>query len=309
MTSSTDNTVHPLASSAFTVSGSSGLYDRARPSYPPAALTRIFDALHAYYDTRSGPSGGCGLNIVEVGAGTGIFSRVLLRPPAGVTTHDVTVAKLVAVEPSSGMRDSFREGMQRIGVPVGSNGPSGVEVAQVVDGTFDRIPVIDGWADAVVIAQAFHWSHGHYGAAMREIARVLRRGAPLILVWNLEDRSLPAHPWVPHVRDAYEAHEQGTPQYRLGLWKAIFEMDEFRENFGRDYEYVEVKWTLPTSADGVVERVMSKSYITALGETDRAAVERRVRDVLTREEKVWVDEKDGMFEYPYATDLYVIWRK
>ncbi|KAF3904380.1 hypothetical protein ABW21_db0200436 [Orbilia brochopaga] len=305
---SSNSTVHPLADSAFTVSGSSGLYDRARPSYPPAALTRIFDALHRYKAT-AGTHADVGLNIVEVGAGTGIFSRALLRPPDAVTTHDITVAKLVAVEPSSGMRDGFIAGMQRINVPVGTTGPSGVETAQVVDGAFDRIPAIDGWADAIVIAQAFHWSHGHYEAALTEFARVLRAGAPLILLWNLEDRGLSAHPWVRRVRDVYEAHEQGTPQYRLGLWKAAFDMDEFEENFASTYEYGKVKWTLPTTADEVVERVTSKSYITALEEADREAVVNGVREILAEEDKVWIDEKEGLFEYPYATDVYVIWRQ
>ncbi|KAJ6256391.1 hypothetical protein Dda_8891 [Drechslerella dactyloides] len=296
------SSVHPLASSAFSTSGSSGLYDRARPTYPPTALSRIFAAL------QSLPSSTNGLNVVELGAGTGIFSRLLLRPPVDVTT-DVQVAKLVAVEPSVGMRDGFRAGMQKIAVPVGEMGPAGPEVAQVVDGSFDRIPVIDGWADAVIIAQAFHWSHGHYDTALSSIARVLRPGAPLILLWNLEDREEAGHPWVGPVRDVYEAHEQGTPQYRLMLWKAIFDMPEFTENFNMKYEYKRMKWTVPTTDDGVVERVLSKSYITALGAGEKEKVESGVRGVLKDTAKTWIDEDGGVFEYPYATDLYIIRRK
>ncbi|KAF3927807.1 hypothetical protein ABW20_dc0101565 [Dactylellina cionopaga] len=314
MSSEAGNTFHPLASSAFTTSGSSGLYDRARPSYPPEALSQIFTAFHDSLRSKqpntSSENAAKGINVVELGAGTGIFTRLLVSPPPDVDTKDVNLAKLVAVEPSSGMREGFREGMEKLGVSVAEKGVDGEEVVQVVDGTFDNIPVNDGWADAVVIAQAFHWSHGHYESTLRSLARVLKPQAPLILIWNLEDRSLPnLHPWVAHIRDIYEAHEKGTPQYRLGWWKAIFELPEFKDNFNADYQYAEVKRVLPTTLQGVVDRVVSKSYITALDETEGKKVEDGVRGVLKNEKKVWVDEENGVFEYPYATDLYIIRRK
>ena len=59
------------------------------------------------------------------------------------------------------------------------------------------------------LSQAFHWV-GHDGASSTaEIARVLRPGGSLVLIWNLEDRSTP---WVAQCRDAYERFEAGTPQ-------------------------------------------------------------------------------------------------
>ncbi|EPS45546.1 hypothetical protein H072_487 [Dactylellina haptotyla CBS 200.50] len=302
------STFHPLASSAFTTSGGSGLYDRARPSYPSEALNLIFAALKR--STESNTAVPNRLNVLELGAGTGIFSRLLVSPPDGVDTQSTEISKLVAVEPASGMRAGFKSGMAGIGAPTGETGPNGDEKVQVIDGTFDNIPVPDGWADAVVIAQAFHWSHGHYESTLRSLARVLRPQAPLILLWNLEDRLLPdIHPWVPKIRDIYEAHEKETPQYRLMWWKAIFDLQEFKEGFDPDYQYSEVKRVLPTTVQGVVDRVVSKSYITDLGDEDRANVENGVKDVLKNEKKKWIDEANGVFEYPYATDLYVIWRK
>ncbi|EWC46050.1 hypothetical protein DRE_04624 [Drechslerella stenobrocha 248] len=311
MADQSTDTVHPIAS-AFTTSGASGLYDRARPSYPATALTRIFAALRTSLDARSS-SATTGANIIELGAGSGILSRLLIHPPSTVDTHKISISTLLAVEPSSGMRASFHQGFQSLDTPVGETGVTDSETVQVLPGTFADIPAPDNWADAIIIAQAFHWSHGHYDAAIREFARVLRPNAPLILLWNLEDRTLPAHSWVGPIRDVYEAFEAGSPQYRLGLWRAAFELPEFIDTFARGREYTEVKWTMPTTVEEVVQRVKSKSYITALGEAERRTVEEKVRAAVgaSVEEKgvVWIDEAGGVFEYPYATDLYVFWRK
>ena len=55
------------------------------------------------------------------------------------------------------------------------------------EGTFDRTGVPDGWADVVIVAQAFHWCPD-YNKASIEFARVLKPGGIVALIWNLEDR-------------------------------------------------------------------------------------------------------------------------
>lgn len=95
----------------------------------------------------------------------------------------------------------------------------------VVDGSFSDLPFSDGTADVIVGAQCYHWAHPNYGPTMKEFARVLKSEGTLALIWNLEDRSTK---WVANVRDAYERHEQGTPQFRLGWWKTCFETSEFQ---------------------------------------------------------------------------------
>ena len=56
------------------------------------------------------------------------------------------------------------------------------------EGHFSAMGGEDGSADAIIIAQAFHWCHPSYDAAAKEFARVLKPGGVLALIWNLEDR-------------------------------------------------------------------------------------------------------------------------
>ena len=77
--------------------------------------------------------------------------------------------QVVAVEPDDA---------RRAHVPAG---------ATAMPGTAENIPVDDASVDAVVVGQAFHWFDGP--AAMAEIARVLRPGGTVGLLWLLADDS------------------------------------------------------------------------------------------------------------------------
>lgn len=68
---------------------------RARPSYQPSVLSYIRQSI-----SKEGSSP---LNIVEIGSGTGIFTRALLAHP----DWSSSVAEIRAVEPSAGMRAQF----------------------------------------------------------------------------------------------------------------------------------------------------------------------------------------------------------
>jgi SAM-dependent methyltransferase len=97
---------------------------------------------------------GPGRVVVDLAAGTGKLARQLV--PSG--------ARVVTVEPLAEMRSLI---------------PAGIEA---LDGTAEAIPLPDDFADAVTVAQAFHWFDAQ--AAPREIERVLRPGALLALVSN-----------------------------------------------------------------------------------------------------------------------------
>ena len=128
---------------------SAAQYERARPGYAPEAVAFLVERLGL----------GPGRVVVDLAAGTGKLARQLV--PSG--------ARVVAVEPLAEMRSLI---------------PAGIEV---LDGTAEAIPLPDASADAVTVAQAFHWFDAE--AALREIERVLRPGGLLALVSNRRDPS------------------------------------------------------------------------------------------------------------------------
>jgi SAM-dependent methyltransferase len=123
------------------------LYHRARPGYPEDLLDVVA--------TSAGL--GPGTDVVDLAAGTGKLTGQLVARGATVT----------AVEPSAGMRERLR---------------AAVPECRVLDGTAEAIPLGDATTDIVTVAQAFHWFRT--AEALDELARVLRPGGWMALVWN-----------------------------------------------------------------------------------------------------------------------------
>lgn len=67
-------------------------------------------------------------------------------------------------------------------------------------------------------------------------------------------------------------------------------------------------YNLSGTLDIAVDRASSKSYITILPAEEKAKVQADVADIVKKGDKVWIDESQGIFEYPYQT-LVVISQK
>jgi len=269
--------VHSVAKTGFDTAND--LYDHARPSYQPLALSHIRKAVNAPPP----------INVVEIGAGTGIFTRAFLAHPEWASA----IKQLKAVEPAKGMRDVFSKTMSD-------------DRVSVAEGTFQQTNIEDGWADLLVVAQAFHWCPD-FASASEEFARILKPGGVLALIWNLEARE--SAKWVAQVRDRVEVHEQGSPQYRLGLWRQAFDTAAYQKAFERPQEEM---WSapLPATLDIVVDRACSKSYMAILSPEEIAKARENLTAIVKRgEDKVWINESEGVFEYPYKTDVVISRKK
>lgn len=230
---------------ALSFAGVADAYDRARPSYPEAAVRWLVGRQPA--------------TVVELGAGTGKLTELLVA--AG---HDV-----LATDPLPEML----EHLQRR-VPAVRTAVAGAE----------QIPVASRSVDVVVCAQSFHWFD--HDRALPEIARVLRPGGRLALVWNHRDNAIP---WV------------------RKLERIIGEQDERAENvrplmetphFGW-VEQEEFRFWQSLDADLLRDLVRSRSYIALLGEEERAGVLARVRELYDD----YGRGPDGML-LPYLTACY-----
>jgi SAM-dependent methyltransferase len=183
-------------------------------------------------------------HVVDVGAGTGKFTAFLRRPGREV----------VAVEPSEAMLAVLRSGLPEV---------------RAVAGSAERMPLPDASADAVTFAQAWHWVD--VAAASAEVARVLRPGGTLSLVWNLRDERVP---WVRELGVALRAdgdHFRGEDD----------EDPAVDVPFGAPERH-HVGWTQPVDREVLHAMVRSRSYFPLLSETEQRETLHAVDAVLDR---------------------------
>jgi SAM-dependent methyltransferase len=178
-----------------------------------------------------------------VGAGTGKLTRALAR----------TGAHLIAVEPVAQMRSVLERE---------------VPDAQALAGRAEEIPLPDGTVDAIVAGQAFHWFDGR--RALAEFHRVLRPGERLGLIWNRRDRTQPLQQGIDQIIEPYR---QDTPAHDTDRWARVFDENPW---FG-PADRTEISSAQTLDADGLVDRVISISYVSALEPDERRRVEERLR--------------------------------
>ena len=106
-----------------------------------------------------------GMTLVDIGAGTGAFSA------AFTDWFDLTV---LAVEPSAAMRDQIPR----------------APAIQVLEGDASALPLPDESADAAWLSLVIHHIPD-LGVAAREVRRVLRPGAPVLIRQGFPDRYEP----------------------------------------------------------------------------------------------------------------------
>ncbi|KAF8201120.1 hypothetical protein K438DRAFT_1965641 [Mycena galopus ATCC 62051] len=128
--------------------------------------------------------------------------------------------------------------------------------------TDDRV---SGWADLIVIAQAFHWCLDHEAAAV-EFARILKPGGVLVVMWIHEGRE--TAPWLDQFRTPVERDEGDAPYTRSGKWRQLFSTPAYTKSFAPP-EKVSIEYVLPDTVDGVMSRGLSSSRVVVLSDADK----------------------------------------
>jgi SAM-dependent methyltransferase len=202
--------------------------------------------------------------VLDLGAGTGKLTRSLAGRGLDVT----------AIEPSAGMREQLSRVLP--GVPV-------------LAGAAEHIPVGSDAVDAVLVAQAWHWVDPV--RAVPEVARVLRPGGTLGLVWNIRDSRVD---WVARLSEIIHGLNYTGDSDEASLNPTV------GPPFG-PLERHQVEWVMPVSPDGVIDLVSSRSYVITMDPAERAARLDQVRELLaTHPDLAGATE----FPLPYVTRCF-----
>ncbi|KUI16887.1 SAM-dependent methyltransferase [Mycobacterium sp. GA-1285] len=131
-------------------------------------------------------------------------------------------------------------------------------------GTAEEIPLPDDSVDAVLVAQAWHWFDPEI--AVKEVARVLRPGGRLGLVWNTRDERLG---WVKDLGRII-GHENDPFSNTVSLPEPFTGVERHQ-----------VEWTNYLTPQALIDLVASRSYCITSPEKVRARTLDRVRELLS----------------------------
>lgn len=202
--------------------------------------------------------------VVDLAAGTGRIGARLAS-----LGYDV-----LAVEPDDSMRAVAERALP----------------GRTVAGTAESIPLPDASCDAVVVGQAWHWFDADL--AVKEIARVVRPGGHLGIVWNRRDDLTG---WMSHLTEI-------TGSMASLRAEGAAAAPDLGPSFG-PVETLDVRHVQRLDVDGLLGLASSWSYLAL--RPDRDAVMDRIRQlVLTDPETATAAGRGEPFDFPYVARSY-----
>jgi SAM-dependent methyltransferase len=244
--------IHHFAAQGFAAGAAN--YVAGRPEYPPEIETWLNEELGL--DSSK--------TVLDLGAGTGKFSRSLLA----------TGAKVIAVEPVPAMLEQLVRQYPEV---------------EAKSGTAEAIPLGDASVDAVVCAQCFHWFATP--EALREIHRVLKPGSALGLVWNVRDNNVE---WVAALTRIMKRFEGDAPRYHSQKWRTQFPADGFGPL--RETRFPNLHTGDPERV--IVDRILSVSFMAALPPDEQERVKAEIREIIATSPEL---AGKAQVTFPYET--------
>lgn len=234
-------------------------YVKYRPSYPAAALDVLVRA--------------CGLGpaatVADVGAGTGIFSQLLLQ----------SGARVYAVEPNAPMRAAAE---RLLAAQAGF-----ISIAGGAEAT--GLPAAS--IDLITAAQAFHWFDRT--AARAEFQRILRPAGWVALLWN--EREVKATPFLQRYEQLLQDY---APEYGIVDHRNITPADV--AEFFQPGEVRSASFCYRQRFDyaGLQGRLLSSSYAPPPGHPNHQPMLQQLRALFERH------QEGGHVEWLYQTRLF-----
>ncbi|MBF4521328.1 class I SAM-dependent methyltransferase [Acinetobacter towneri] len=249
--------LHPAAQQGFG-SGAS-LYQQVRPSYPQEVDTFLQDQLKVLPNSH----------IVDLGSGTGKFLPHLLK----LTTQ------LTAVEPIASMLTELRQLYPQVAT---------------VQARSEQLPLPAQCADLVSCAQSFHWFANLQ--SLKEIHRILKPQAHLLLIWNQRDISVN---WVNALAEMILPFEGDTPRFHNQDWRQVFaDTDLFQLCHEQKFHHRHVG----TVEQVVSKRLLSTSFIAAMPAAQQQQLKTQFEQLIL--EYTGLHAQDTI-EFPYCTHVFI----
>jgi len=203
--------------------------------------------------------------VLDLAAGTGKLTASLV----GLVPH------VLAVEPTDEMRAELQRTLPDVPATYGTAEATGLPDASV---------------DAVTVGQAWHWFD--QAAASAELARVLRPGGQLTVLWNIRDES---EPWVA---------EFSRIVHRGDDLADHFDPPVLGDDFG-PLEAAEFHWVqrIPTAA--LRPLAASRSFLLTMPPDEREARLAEIDDLVATHPDLAGEHADQ----PYVTRAYRAFRR
>jgi SAM-dependent methyltransferase len=201
-------------------------------------------------------------DVLDLGAGTGQVSSVLV-------TEGLTVS---AVEPDPRMLAELRRD---------------VPAARAYLGRAEQIPLPAGSVDAVLVGHAFHW----FGSeALAEMARVLRPGGTVALMWNLRDDAVD---WVAKLSGLIALGAQDSTSFESPV---PFSDRRFSRMVRRTFPYRQ-----HMTREGLLALVGTRGYVLTLPDSQRYALLADVAHLMDTHPQLAGRTE---FDLPYVTEVW-----
>lgn len=234
-------------------------YVKYRPSYPEEAIDYLYNTVGLRHNCV----------VADIGAGTGIFSKLLLERGSHV----------IAVEPNREMREAAQKSLGE------------EHHFRAVSGSAEVTGLPDESVDFIVCAQAFHWFDRT--ASRSEFRRILKPGGKTALIWN--SRLTSGTPF----REGYDRlvrtfgtdyqkvnHQNISPDILASFFKPG-DMQEARFMNQQAFDF-----------EGLRGRLLSSSYSPVAGDPGYETMMSELRNLFEQ------NKQDGKVFFDYETEIY-----
>ncbi|WP_042171048.1 class I SAM-dependent methyltransferase [Paenibacillus gorillae] len=234
-------------------------YVKYRPGYPIEALDYLYSDVGLNASSQ----------VADLGAGTGIFSKLLLERGSEV----------IAVEPNQAMREAADKELGGL--------PNYRSVAAAAETT--GLP--EHSVDFIVCAQSFHWFDRP--AAQAEFHRILKPGGKAALIWNSRLTS-----GTPFLEGYEELLRLYSTDYKQMTHKNI-SADQLR-TFFRENRMQEATFTNGQllNREELLGRALSSSYVPAEGEPNHERLKEELSQLFER------TNVTGHVSFDYQTEIF-----